>query len=201
MKEALAQYQPQARAIQETANSAVLATCIGKFFGKEFGSCAFKAYHDNVLEAAGQPTDPIEVMLVEQLLMAHHRIGDLHSLAASATKTDAAAIYNAAAVRLMGEFRKTSLALRDYRTPKLPKQVTVVKQQNVAAGDQQVALVEAGSANRPEKKLVDTEFVSNAERLGHVNFEPPIYPTDRRGMHDAAPVNRVGENGRCDKVH
>ena len=68
MKEALAKYQPQARAIQETSAAAGAGDVHGKVFGDEFGSCAFKAYRDNVLEAAGQPVDPVEVMLVEQLL-------------------------------------------------------------------------------------------------------------------------------------
>ena len=65
-----------------------------------------------MLEAAGQPTDPLEIMLIEQLLMAHHRLGMLHTKAATAATVEAGSLYNSAAVRLMAEFRKTSLALR-----------------------------------------------------------------------------------------
>lgn len=185
-KDALAKYQPQAKAIQETSAAAVLATCMDKDYGEDFGSCAFKAYHDNVLEAAGQPSDPIEVMLVEQLLWAHHRIGDLHTQAASAKTTEAARLFNAAAVRLMGEFRKTSLALREYRTPVVPKQVTVVKQQNLAAGDQQVAYLDRPAAGRlATDKSCDSKLGSKQEAIEH---EPqnPLFPEPQTGGSWAA---------------
>jgi hypothetical protein len=169
IKEVLVKYQPQARAIQETSAAAVLATCVGDAF-KDFGTLAFKAYHDNVLAAAGQPTDPIEVMLIQQLLLAHHRIGDLQVQAVKATTTEAAALYNAAAARLMAEFRKTSLALREYRTPVVPKQITVVKQQNLAAGDQQIAYLD-GQAIRPSGRATtnhDSKLASNGhEAITH----------------------------------
>lgn len=171
MKEALAKYQPQARAIQETSAAAALATCMGKVFGDEFGSCAFKAYRDNVLEAAGQPVDPVEVMLVEQLLLAHHRIADLHTQATNAKTTEAAALYNAAAVRLMGEFRKTSLALREYRTPVVPKHVTVVKQQNLAAGDQQIAYLD-GKAAVPSGTAKNRDIELGSNHLEAIAHEP-----------------------------
>jgi hypothetical protein len=169
MKEALAKYQPQARAIQEIAVAAVLATCVGGNYGQDFGSCAFKAYRDNVLEAAGQPTDPIEVMLVEQLLLAHHRISDMHTQAVTAKTVEAAALHNAAAARLMAEFRRTSLALREYRTPVVPKNVTVVKQQNLAAGDQQIAYLDGQTATRPgPARNRDSELGSNRqEAIAH----------------------------------
>ena len=187
MKEALAKYQPQARAIKETSAAAVLATCVGKIFGKEFGSCAFKAYHDNVLEAAGQPTDPIEIMLVEQLLLAYHRIGDLHTQAASAKTVDAAAVYNAAAARLMGEFRKTSLALREYRTPVVPKNVTVVKQQNVATGDQQIAYLDgkAAMSSRPATNP-DIELGSNRQEAMTHEPQTVFIPQPQTGKGRAA---------------
>jgi hypothetical protein len=167
MKATLAKYQPHARAIQETSAAAVLATCVGKGYGEEFTVAAFKAYHDNVLEAAGQPSDPIEAMLVEQLLWAHHRIGTLHAQAARATTPETTGLYNAAAVRLIGEFRKTSLALRDYRSPAAPKHLTVVRQQNLANGDQQVAYIDQQPADHPPalppvtSPNRDTELKSN----------------------------------------
>ena len=45
---------------------------------------AFNLYLHRVLEESGDPQDPIERMLVEQLCLAHHNIGRLHVQAAAA---------------------------------------------------------------------------------------------------------------------
>jgi hypothetical protein len=170
-QQALAPHQAQARAIEETSAAAVLATCLGKTFGTVFNSNAFKAYRDKMLEAAGHPTDPIEVMMVEQLLWAHHRVGDLHAQAAVATTMEAADMYSGAAVRLMAEYRKTSLALKEYRTPPAPKTVTVVQQQNLAAGDQQVAYIEGKGGNLlPEKGTSNNELCNMRKEA--LTYEP-----------------------------
>jgi len=133
--------QHQAEAIKQTSAAAVLATCLGKTYGKVIGSNGFKAYVEANLEAAGNPKDPIERMMIEQLLIAHHRIGELHAEAACAENPEVATLYQVTAARLMNEFRKTSLALREYRTPVTSPKVTLVRQQNVASGNQQVAYV------------------------------------------------------------
>jgi len=192
MEEVSARYQYQGQLIEEIMGAMTLATCAGTAFSRnqiEPGGCV--AYRNNLLAATGQPTDPIEVMLVEQLMLAHHRIGVLHIRAAEAATPERAALYNAAAVRLMGEFRKTSLALREYRTPVVPKQVTVVKQQNVAAGDQQVAYLDGKSA-RPSATTTnrDIELVSNdcPEALTHVPQSVPIPQPQASRSRTAEPV-------------
>ena len=168
-EEYTAKYQPQAKVIQEVSGAAVLATCAGKVVENAFDSNAFNVYRANVLEAAGQPTDPIEMMIIEQLLWAHHRIGILQTEAVCAKTVEAAILYNTAAARLMAEFRKSSLALREYRTPVVQKNITVVKQQNVAAGDQQIAYLDGNSAvPSGVGKNRDTELVSNSlEAITH----------------------------------
>jgi hypothetical protein len=136
---------------------------------------SYKLYRDEILAASGNPTDPIEVLLIEEFLWAHHRLGQLHVEAAAAKTKDMIEVYNSAAARLMAELRRSALALREYRSP-VPKQVTVVRQQNVAAGDQQIALVEGGQ--RPpaqEKNSVQSELGSNQPKVQHVsdaNFDP-----------------------------
>jgi hypothetical protein len=55
-------------------------------------------------------------MLLEQLALAHFRVGQLHAAAGGAQGAEAAKALNAAAARLLGEFRRTALALRAYRT-------------------------------------------------------------------------------------
>lgn len=171
MEEEQARYEPQAHAIQEFYGGAILAACMAKTFGTRVDSAAFKVHLDNILAAAGAPTDAIEVMMVQQLAWAHARLGDLHARAAHAESLEAADIYNAAAVRLMAEFRKASLALRDYRMPVAPRNVTLVGQQNVAAGDQQVALFEAGAAvERSQKNSRDSELGGKAQEA--ISYEP-----------------------------
>jgi hypothetical protein len=127
-------------------------------------------------------------MLIQQLLLAHHRIGDLQVQAAKATTTEAAALYSAAAARLMAEFRKTSMALREYRTPVLQKQITVVKQQNLAAGDQQIAYLD-GQAARPSGRAAknhDTKLGNNRQEA--ITHEPQtvFIPQPKTGRGRAA---------------
>jgi hypothetical protein len=140
-----ADYDRGAMILKELSGSATLATLVGKNLKGAVAPPAFKLYRDQLLRDSGQPTDAIEIMLLEQLMWAHHRVGDLHVQAATASSPQTSDVYGAAAVKLMAEFRKTSLALREYRSPVVAKQINIVKQQNVAAGDQQIALVD----NRP----------------------------------------------------
>jgi hypothetical protein len=90
-----------------------MATALG--LDALFDSSGYKSYLEQLLQDAGNPKDPIEVMLLEQLALAHFRIGQLHASAGKAQGTEAAKIYNSAAARLLGEFRRTALALRVYR--------------------------------------------------------------------------------------
>lgn len=171
IEEEKSRYQPQARAIRETYGGAILATCMGKCFGAHVESAAFKLYLDGIVASAGAPTDPVEIMAVEQLAWAHARLGDLHAQAVNAQSVEAAAVYSAAAARLMAEFRKTSLALREYRAPQTPKQLTVVGQQNLAA-NQQVAFIESGTTGgRPQEKNLRSELSSKAQEV--INYEAP----------------------------
>ena len=60
---------------------------------------SFATYLETLLEEAGNPTDPIERMLVEQLAIAHHNIGRLYMKAAASESLEQAEVYNAAASR------------------------------------------------------------------------------------------------------
>ena len=80
-----------------------------------FESKAYKVYLERLIEDAGSPTDPIERMLLEQLALAHFRIGQFHVNAGLAEGIEAVKIYNSVAARMLGEFRRTALALRVYQ--------------------------------------------------------------------------------------
>jgi hypothetical protein len=111
-------------------------------------------------------------MLIEQLMVAHHNVGRLHMQAAAARDLEEARICNAAAVRLMAEFRRSALALRTYRAPAGPRHFTAVKQLNLAGGGQQIALVDGRADPGPEAPLssLDTELGSTRA----IDHEEPL---------------------------
>jgi hypothetical protein len=163
----------QAEALAAIHGAAILRECAGPTFKGTLQPIAFERYRERFLAASGNPTDPVEVMLVEQSLWAHFRLGQLHVNASGATG-ETIAVYNAAATRLMSECRKHVLALREYRSPVAPKQVTIFKQQNVAAGDQQIALVEGNgvASGRPSENNSDIELPSKGA-IGHATH--PVF--------------------------
>ena len=77
---------------------------------------AFKVYLQRFLDDLGDPTDPIERMMAEQVALAHFRIAQLHVGAAESNSLEAIKLYNATASRLMGEFRRTCIALHLMRS-------------------------------------------------------------------------------------
>lgn len=76
---------------------------------------AYRVYLARLLADAGSPADPVERMLLEQLAVAHFRVGQLHARAGRADGVEATRVLTAAAARLLGEFRRNALALRAYR--------------------------------------------------------------------------------------
>jgi hypothetical protein len=80
-----------------------------------FDTAAYKLYVEQVLEEAGNPADPIEEMLIQQTCLVHFRVAQLHVGASQAKGIEAVKMYNAAAARMLGEMRRTALALRAYQ--------------------------------------------------------------------------------------
>jgi hypothetical protein len=113
-RHAAAQRRAQgAELLRKGAFSALMATALA--IDPFLDAGAYRLYLDQVKEDAGSPTDPIEVMLIEQLCMAHWRIAQLHGSAALAKSIEGTKMYNSVASRLLGEFRRTALALRAYQ--------------------------------------------------------------------------------------
>ncbi|MFL5329218.1 MAG: hypothetical protein ACJ8C4_09900 [Gemmataceae bacterium] len=84
---------------------------------------AYRIYLQQLIADAGNPTDPVEVMLLEQLALSHFRIGQLQVLANTCKSIESTKILTAAASRLLGEFRRTALGLKSYRTESPKRQV------------------------------------------------------------------------------
>jgi hypothetical protein len=140
--------------LKDNTGSCYLYGSLAPLFGAQFDQLAYRSYLNRLLHDAGNPTDPLERMMIEQLALSHHAIGRLHVKAAASKSEHETSVYNASAARLMSEYRHSVLALKNYRAPTSPGSVTVMRvhQQNVAVGDQQVALVE-GPKNRGSKVL------------------------------------------------
>lgn len=182
-----------ANTIAEAFPAAVLTAVSGAMFRGAVNAGGFKAHLDNVLAASGKPTDPNEIMLAQQLLWAHHHVGNLISKAAQATTLQEVEVYNQALARIMAEFRRSTLALRDYRSGPSPKQITLVKQQNVATGNQNVAMVDgATSTEAAAEKDRDGKLANKQPRLNHVEFSSgfPALPATDCGALEPVEVQR-----------
>jgi hypothetical protein len=64
---------------------------------------------------AGEPRDAIEKLLMDQLIVAHLKIGELYSLAATVPQLDFKALYTSAATRLLSTICQVVATLAAYR--------------------------------------------------------------------------------------
>src|SRR2546421_179092 len=79
---------------------------------RQANALAFKRFRDKLLADCG---GPVEVMLVEQLALAHLNTCRLHYKSATADCLESARAYGALAIALAGEVRRTALAVKAYR--------------------------------------------------------------------------------------
>jgi hypothetical protein len=105
--------EQQAAIARQAILPAALASSIG--LDRYIQATGYRRYLDDLLKDAGSPTDPVEVMLIEQLAVCHLRAAQLQGQAGQAESLAAIELYNAAAARLTAEFRKTALVLKQYR--------------------------------------------------------------------------------------
>lgn len=193
----LQKIQRDADIIDDLAFAASMASAIS--IAEQVGASAFKLYRDRLLKQAGDPSDPVERMMIEQLALAHHRVAQLHVQAEQAKTTEEVKTYSAAAARLTGEFRRLALGLRQYRQPISTKHFTVVKQQNLANGHQQVAyLDQSGSAASQDKNpSIEGRTEQASNRLTHAPKDDFLAESQAscRGTpepQEARPVDRRG---------
>jgi hypothetical protein len=136
--------------------------------GDNFRLDGIQAYRKQLRAELARPGNQLDAMLVDQLAWCHVEGGHLLAKSAYASDPKEKEVLSGSAIKLMAEVRRTAQALRDLQTPPAVKHVTVVKQQNVAAGDQQVALIEAGAADSAlGKQNLNTQLGSNGEFQDH----------------------------------
>jgi hypothetical protein len=104
------------------------------------------------LVEAMNPRDPLERMLVEQLVYCHHRAASLQAWAMRQTKPEHSQRLNELADKAMNTYRRSMLGLADYRAPRRQAQYIRAQQFNQAES-QQVALVEKKNPQRKRKKV------------------------------------------------
>src|SRR5262249_35201294 len=161
---AQAKIDQDATTLKDETDGCYLYGTLAPLFGTQINNLAYRAYLKQLFHEVGNPSDPLERMVIEQLALAHHCIGRLHVKSASSKTMHEATAYIAAAARLMTEYRRSALALKTYRDPARAAHLTVVRQQNVAVGDQQVALVEGGNKKQhPMPRLERSTQQSNEE--------------------------------------
>lgn len=68
-----------------------------------------------MIEASDNPTDPVQIMMLEQVAFAHFRIARLQMRVEEAKAIEIVKLYNSAATGLLGEFRRLALAVRAHR--------------------------------------------------------------------------------------
>jgi hypothetical protein len=107
--------EQQAGALHTFAPGAYLYGVTGSVLGPSMKVQGCQTYLDELTRQAASGTDPVEQMLVQQLVWAHHAIGVLHVQAGSSKRAAEVTAYHAALARLMAEFRRSSLALKAYR--------------------------------------------------------------------------------------
>src|SRR5579871_1934109 len=78
-----------ARHLGETSASLFMFATLGGVFAR-VEPAAFKLFRDKLLLAAGNPSDPLEVMLIEQAALAHMNVGRLHLKSATASDLEEA---------------------------------------------------------------------------------------------------------------
>ncbi|NQU24228.1 MAG: hypothetical protein HQ567_23345 [Candidatus Nealsonbacteria bacterium] len=128
---------------------------------------AFKQYRDILIEDAGRPSDPIEIMLIEQLALAHFSIGRLQIKACSIEVPKLAIAYADSATRLLGEFRRCSLALEEYRAKQAARKEgpasndAVGKKASAAQNGRPRPSANGNGSANGEKKHADTELGNN----------------------------------------
>jgi hypothetical protein len=154
-------FQAQAEAVRDTFGGFALAGCLSQVFEGRVESGGYMAYVAAALEQARATDDPLERMMVEQLLWAHHRIGVLQRQAAANNNADTIAILTTAAARLMKECRQAVMALQQYRTP--TAKVNIAVEQPVPA---EVPAVNGHEVPVPLEKTSRTEQVAKMNGNG-----------------------------------
>lgn len=129
------------------------------------------------LLAAMKPRDALERMMISHALWCHGRIAKLNIALANTTRTPDMKILSGLVDRASNDFRKSMLALAEYRRPRSRRQVVI-----------------AGQINRANQQIVNNggEEKANERRIKSVQRKtlPPAPDQPRRSRRAAAKNSR-----------
>ncbi len=165
-----------ADSLQHLSGAGYLYALIAATAGNEYHTDSYIVFRDQVLKECGSPADPMECMLLEQLLLAFHASGRLHVRSAIAKHHTVATACADAAARLQAEFRRSLLALEDYR-------------EKVANRSKSAETSEARTENEAESKTrngCDPKKKTRGNKLGSNDEEMPEWL--KRRMQPPTPV-------------
>lgn len=172
-----------ATVIREGFGPSIAASLAGGLT-KVVGIAGFQEFRADFIKEFGGPRDGGESLLFDQLIWLHFRGGELLAASAKPGNTaEHAAAYAGAGARLLGEYRKSLLALKEYRAPARQAQnVTLSAHAQVAVVGQSgmpqpAAEVFQALAGQPTEPTVAPEiFGAQASKaLAHEQFEP-LFP-------------------------
>jgi len=127
-------------------------------------------YHERLRADCGGPTDPIEVMLIEEIAQAHACLGLLFAKTSNGGHVEAVGIYAGATARLMAEVRRSALALQAYRAAS--RQLAVPGSENILIAPG----ASPGLNDQSREKSSTTELESTG---GDGDDERPVIPMPR----------------------
>lgn len=137
--------------------------------GPLFDVQTFKVYLDDLLQRAGASGDPLEAMLIHQLAQAHFAIGRLHVRASGSRNMDEATACLAAAARLMGECRKTTLAVETFRAKAARKRAEAERAATPRRKKKRPAPAAKPKQVRKQQKTLNTELGSKHSPTNRLN--------------------------------
>lgn len=144
------------------------------------------------------PRDPVEEMLIAQLLMAHSRVMRLTQLANAQPDLAALSIMHEYADRASNTYRRLMLALAEYRRPpRTGDTFAVVKQANIA--QQQVIQTNEKTATNTtnEQGYTNSDDAADADSAGR--SRPSALPADSGGV--GVPAFLRPKSQAVDQVH
>jgi hypothetical protein len=118
---------------------------------------AFKSYRDTLVREA-KAQDVLEQTLLEQVALAHLASFRLLGLAGIGGTAEAEGIYGSTAAKLMGEVRRTIVAIKELRSPPSAPSISISATQQVNVTGNAVA---ESSAEAAEKSGTRSELGSN----------------------------------------
>ncbi len=124
------------------------------------------------------PRDPLERMLVQQLLWCQQRVAHLSMQACKPANLKQLWTINELADRAMNSDRRGMLALREYRAPHRQVNITAVKQLNQA---EQQNIVQAESLNSNSENVASEQDANHGYR--EANPGQPTEPKALEGTH------------------